>query len=152
MKVVFICLGNICRSPMAEGILKKMAVDNGLNWQIESRGTNKLHTGERPHKTSQKVCIENNIDITKQKAIDFSIEDLLTFDKIYVLANDVLNDIKKVCNENYLLSKIEFLSNEIYPNQQLDIFDPWYGTEKDYYLVFEEIQKCCQEIINKYKK
>lgn len=151
MKIVFVCLGNICRSPIAEGILKKHCIENKLNWQIESRGTNKLHTGERPHRLSQKVCFENNIDISNQRATDFCIQDLIDFDKIYVLANDVLNDIKKVCSDKELLSKVDFITNVLYPNQNQDVFDPWYGTEKDYYIVFEEIDNCCDIIIEKYK-
>ena len=68
MKILMVCLGNICRSPLAEGILKHKVKAAGLNWQIDSAGTNGYHIGEAPHRLSQKVAKLNGIDICDQKS------------------------------------------------------------------------------------
>ena len=68
MKILMVCLGNICRSPLAEGILKHKAKQAGLDWQIDSAGTNGYHVGEAPHRLSQKVARLNGIDICDQRA------------------------------------------------------------------------------------
>jgi protein-tyrosine phosphatase len=75
MKILMVCLGNICRSPLAEGILKHKAKEAGLNWTVESAGTTGYHIGEPPHRLSQKVAILNGIDICEQRARQFSKED-----------------------------------------------------------------------------
>src|SRR5215203_4125415 len=80
MKILMVCLGNICRSPLAEGILQQKAYAAGLPWSIESAGTNSYHTGEAPHPLSQKVARLNGIDITKQRARRFTAADFETYD------------------------------------------------------------------------
>ena len=66
MKILMVCLGNICRSPLAEGILENKARKAGLNWKIDSAGTGNYHVGDPPHVLSQKVAKQNTIDISKQ--------------------------------------------------------------------------------------
>src|SRR3954468_1563561 len=107
MKILMVCLGNICRSPLAEGILKAKAKEAGLNWLIKSAGTNGYHTGEPPHTLSQKVARLNGIDISKQIARDFKNTDLDEYDKIYAMASDVLFDIKKISGEKFDNNKVE---------------------------------------------
>ena len=82
MKILMVCLGNICRSPMAEGILKHKAQLAGLNWTVDSASTNRYHTGKPPHALSQKVAELNGIDISYQRARRFKPEDLDKYDKI----------------------------------------------------------------------
>ena len=94
-----VCLGNICRSPIAEGILEQKIKLAGLNWLVESAGTNSYHTNESPHQLSQKVALKNGIDISKQKARTFLKEDFTKYDKIYAMANDVLAEIKRIGKE-----------------------------------------------------
>lgn len=150
MKILMTCLGNICRSPMAEGILQKLANEKGLNWTVHSAGTNGIHTGESPHKSSQKVCKENGIDISNQRAMDFEAKHFEEYDKIYVFANDVMRDVKKIAGDKFDESKIDFFLNELYPKQDMDVIDPWYGGEDGYYDVFEQIYTGCEAIISKY--
>ncbi len=145
-----VCLGNICRSPLAEGILKDKAFKAGLDWIIESAGTNSFHIGEPPHALSQKVARANGIDISKQRARKFVRTDLLEFDKIYAMAEDVLYDIKKISGENYDSAKVELFLNELYPGQNMDVPDPWYGPEPGYHEVYELIDKACDALIENY--
>jgi len=78
MKILIVCLGNICRSPLAEGILKQKSKAAGLHWQIDSAGTNGYHVGQAPHKLSQKVATLNGIDICADKARQFVQKTLIT--------------------------------------------------------------------------
>lgn len=147
MKILMVCLGNICRSPLAEGILQDKAFKAGLNWRVESAGTNQYHIGEKPHVLSQKVAMLHHIDISKQRARRFTAEDFLVYDKIYVLANDVLDEIMVIAKNKFDDSKIDLLMNELYPGKNLDVPDPWYGTEEGYHTVYAMLEKVCDKII-----
>ena len=149
MKILMVCLGNICRSPLAEGILKHKVKAAGLNWQIDSAGTNGYHIGEAPHRLSQKVAKLNGIDICDQKARQFSKEDFDRYDKIYALADDVVDEIKWIAKEKYDPKKVDLLLNELHPGQNLSVPDPWYGPEPGYHEVYKIIEAACDAIINK---
>ena len=99
MKILFVCLGNICRSPLAEGILRQKALAAGLDWEVDSAGTNGYHTGEAPHALSQKVARLNGIDISLQRARQFTPADFQRFDKIYAMAGDVVDDIRRIARK-----------------------------------------------------
>ena len=150
MKILMVCLGNICRSPLAEGILQDKAFKAGLNWSVESAGTNHYHTGEAPHPLSQKVAKLNGIDICHQRARRFAAEDFEVYDKIYALAGDVLDDIRRIAKKKMDETKVDLLMNEIYPGMNMDIPDPYYGAEPGYHEVYKMIDKVCEMIINKY--
>ena len=147
MKILMVCLGNICRSPLAEGILQHKAKKAGLNWTIESAGTNNYHTGEAPHHLSQKVARLNGIDICHQKARQFVKEDFDRFDKIYAMANDVVDDIKKIAKEKFDARKVDLFLNELHPGKNKNVPDPWYGTEPGYHEVYKLIDETCERII-----
>lgn len=150
MKILMVCLGNICRSPMAEGILKDKVAKAGLNWTVESAGTNGYHVGEAPHHLSQKVAKMNGIDICDQRARRFVAEDFDRYDKIYALAADVLQDIRRISKNKFDANKADLLMNELYPGKNMDVPDPWYGPEPGYHDVFKMIDKVCSRIIEKY--
>lgn len=150
MKILMVCLGNICRSPLAEGILQDKAFKAGLNWSIESAGTNSYHTGEPPHPLSQKIAKLNGIDICQQRARRFVAEDFEVYDKIYALAADVLDDIKRISKKKFDATKVDLLMNELYPAKNMDVPDPYYGTEPGYHEVYKMIDEVCDAIINKY--
>ena len=149
MKILMVCLGNICRSPLAEGILKDKAAKAGLNWIIDSAGTNGYHIGEPPHILSQKVALQHGIDISKQLSRLFIKEDFDHFDKIYAMSEDVLTDIKYIAGEKFDSDKAILLLDEIYPNQQKEVPDPWSLPEAVYHKAFDLIDKACEAIINK---
>ena len=109
MKILMVCLGNICRSPLAEGILQDKAFKAGLTWSIESSGTNSYHTGEPPHPLSQKVAKLNGIDISKQRAKRFTASDFDRYDKIYALAKDVMEDMRRIAKNKYFLPRQHLL-------------------------------------------
>lgn len=149
MKILMVCLGNICRSPLAEGILKHKAKAAGLNLQVDSAGTNGYHVGEPPHRLSQKVAKLNGIDICQQRARRFVAEDFDRYDKIYAMADDVLDDMQRIAGKKYNPEKADLLLNEIFPGENRSITDPWYGTEPGYHEVYKEIDAACEAIIEK---
>lgn len=150
MKILMVCLGNICRSPLAEGILQKKAEKAGLNWKVESAGTNGYHNGEAPHHLSQKVARLNGIEIGSQRSRQLRAEDFDKYDKIYALAEDVMDDIKRMAGRRFDPAKADLLLNELYPGEDRDVPDPWYGPEPGYHEVFKMIDEACDAIISKY--
>ena len=150
MKILMVCLGNICRSPIAHGIMGKLIAENNLPWVVESAGTNGLHTGEHPHKDSIRVCKNHGIDISQQVSELFTTSDFDSYDILYVMANDVRRDVMKLARSEEDKQKVILFLNELYPNANKDVTDPWYGGPDGYEPVFEEIEKCCRAIIKKY--
>lgn len=145
-----VCLGNICRSPIAEGVLQKKAKDQGLNWIIDSAGTNGYHTGEAPHRFSQKICKQHGIDISRQRAVYFLSRHLEEYDLIYALAEDVYEEIKKIGGPNAPIHKVKMFLSELNEGSTDSVPDPWYGDESGYLPVYELIDKTCNKIIEKY--
>jgi protein-tyrosine phosphatase len=150
MKILMVCLGNICRSPLAEGILKDKVLKAGLPWVVESAGTNGYHTGEPPHRLSQKVAKLNGIDISHQRARNFVPEDFQKFDKIYAMAEDVIDEMQWIAQNSFSRNKVDLLMNELYPGRNMDIPDPWYGPEPDYLEVYKMLDKACEALVQKY--
>lgn len=150
MKFLMVCLGNICRSPLAEGILQHKAQQAGFNWQVESAGTGSWHIGNAPHSLSQKVAAMNGIDISGQRCRQFQKTDLMNFDFIYVMDAENYNDVKNMSLAYWDDSKVDLLMNELYPGENRGVPDPYLGTEKDYHRVFELIGKACDKIIEKH--
>ena len=145
-----VCLGNICRSPIAEGILKYKVKQQKLDWIVESAGTESYHIGQAPHRFSQKICQLHGIDISGQRARKFALSDFQHYDKIYALADDVYDEIKKLGGIHADMSKVDFLLNEIHDNCNASVPDPWYGGEEGYLPVFKMINEACDAIIDKY--
>jgi protein-tyrosine phosphatase len=133
-RILMVCLGNICRSPLAEGILRHKARD------------------EAPHPLSIKVARHNGIDIGNQRARRFTAADFQRFDKIYAMAGDVIDEIRRIAGRQFDASKVDLLMNEVHPGNNEDIPDPWYGPEPGYREVYALIDQAADQIIAKSKK
>lgn len=149
MKILMVCLGNICRSPLAEGILQHKAAAAGFNWTVESAGTNGFHVDEAPHHLSQKVATQNGINICEQRARKFVAKDFEQFDKIYVMAEDVMNDVKRIAGKYFDADTADYFLNELNAGKNQDVPDPWYGGEEGFVEVYDLIDKACDAIIAK---
>lgn len=146
-----VCLGNICRSPLAEGILKHKAKEAGLNWTVESAGTGNYNIGEAPHRLSQRVAKNNGIDICHQRARLFTKEMMQQYDKIYVMDEQNYKDVKRISGNLWEAPKVDLLLNEIYPGENQEIDDPYYDNTKPGFIkTFNEISEVCDMIIEKY--
>ncbi len=141
--VLMVCLGNICRSPIAEGVFKNMSSD--LNVKVDSAGTSNYHTNFSPDKRSIKIAKKNGIDIRFQKARQLKIEDFTNFDYIFAMDKQNLIDIRQIINENKTNCKIQLL------NDPFEIEDPYYGDDKDFELVYDKIYKGCKRVIDNWK-
>jgi len=150
MKILMVCLGNICRSPLAECILQHKAKLAGLDWIVDSAGTANYHTNEAPHPLSQKVARIHGIDISHLKGRQFAKTDMLEFDRIYVMDSNNYADVKRMSRDLFDEERIDLLLNELYPGKNREVPDPWYGTEEGYHSVFEMLDKACDQIILKY--
>ncbi len=150
MKILMVCLGNICRSPLAQGILEDLVAKHNLNWQVDSAGTNGYHVGEAPHNLSIKVAKENGIDISKQRCRKFTKNDMQAFDKIYVMDNENYVAVKTIAGQTFNAQKVELILNEINANTNQEVPDPWYGNVDGYYRVFDMLQQACERIVEKY--
>jgi protein-tyrosine phosphatase len=149
MKILMVCLGNICRSPLAEGILQHKANAAALNWQVDSAGTAGYHVGNPPHHLSQKVAKHNGIDISHQQCKQFVQEDMLNYDRIYVMDSSNYNDVKKISGHLWNEQKVGLLLNELYKGENRNVPDPWYGEEDGYHKVFDMIDRACEKIVNR---
>ncbi|TDH25527.1 low molecular weight phosphotyrosine protein phosphatase [Segetibacter sp. 3557_3] len=150
MKILMVCLGNICRSPLAQGIMWNKIAEANLDWEVDSAGTNHYQTGEPPHHLSQKVALQNGIDICDQCCRQFVREDMLRFDKIYVMDRENYQQVKKISGNLWDESKVSLLLNEVEPGKNKSVPDPWYGQERDYHDVYKMIDEACSRIVERY--
>ncbi len=148
MRILMVCLGNICRSPLAEGVLRHKAQQKGLNWHIESAGTGAWHVGQAPDPRSQKVALLHGIDISKQKAQQFSPYHLETFDKIYAMDSSNYQDIIRHAKNELEKNKVELLMNNSEPGKNKAVPDPYYD-DNLYEVVYQMIDEACEEIVRK---
>ncbi len=151
MRILMVCLGNICRSPMAEGIMRSAIIRHKLDWEVDSAGTTSFHIGEPPHRLTQKICHKHNINISELKARQFVAEDFKNYDKIYAMAVDVLEQMKHIAGAQFDPEKIRLFLDESDLMGQQSVPDPWYGSEDTYAEVFTLIEQTCNAIVHKYK-
>lgn len=150
MKILMVCLGNICRSPLAEGIMQDLANKKGLNWEVDSAGTLAYHNGNPPHPLSCEVATENGIDISHQISRLFLKEDFKRFDIIFSMANDVSADIERIGEDYFNPKKIALLMDVQYPGEARNVPDPYYGSKKDYTIAFNMIYNACTTFIEQH--
>jgi len=141
-----VCLGNICRSPLAEGILKSKT--QHLKIIIDSAGTAGYHVGKKPDARSIYIANKNNINIKEQKARQFNRSDFDNFDIIYAMdKNNYSHLIALAENEDERL-KIRLILNEIIPGKYNSIPDPYYDNENGFQNVYNMLEKACEKITN----
>ena len=144
------CLGNICRSPPAQGILEsKINPEDAI--VVDSAGTGGWHAGEKPDNRSIAVAKQNGIDISKQRARQFNVDDFKTFDLIYVMDKSNLENVLQLAPSLEAKNKVKLILNEIFPDQNLDVPDPYYGVEDGFKNVYNMLDAACDKIIHNLK-
>lgn len=143
MKVLVICLGNICRSPLGEGILHHHKPNT--DWHIDSAGIGNWHVGSAPDNRSIKVAMENGIDISSQKTRQITQDDFNTFDFILVMEPDQI----EILERNYSKGKaqVKLITEWAHPNENIIVPDPYYGEQKDFSFAFNLLEKSCLAFI-----
>jgi len=151
MKVLMVCLGNICRSPLAEGILRHQLKEAGImDWEIDSAGTGGWHGGELPDRRSIEVAKKYDIDITSQRARKLNGYDLENFDLIFAMDASNYTDILKLSQNKAERDKVKLIMNEAYPGQNKQVPDPYYN-DNGFEEVFQMLDKACGKIIEHYR-
>lgn len=146
-KILFVCLGNICRSPLAEGILKSK-VDPSKVF-VDSAGTGHWHVGKSPDERSISIAKSNEIDITDQRGRQFSARDFDEFDLIYVMDNSNREDVLALARNDQDREKVKLILDEIFPGENVDVPDPYYGAAVGFQNVFQMLDEACDQIASR---
>ncbi len=144
-----VCLGNICRSPLAEGILRSKLSEKFI---VDSAGTGGWHAGELPDKRSIAIARLKGLDISNQRARQFKVSDFTTFDHIFVMDNTNYKEVIALAPNEATKSKVKLILNEIFPNDNNDVPDPYYGGIDGFENVYNMLDQACDEIARKLKK
>ncbi|WP_108805319.1 low molecular weight protein-tyrosine-phosphatase [Aquimarina sp. Aq107] len=147
VKILMVCLGNICRSPLAEGILASKL--DSEKFQVDSSGTSNYHIGEKPDRRSIETARKHGIDITNQRAAQFKVSDFDHYDFIYPMDNSNYQNIIKLSRNEEDRKKVKLILNELQPNQNLDVPDPYYGGDQGFENVYQMLDKACDHIVTK---
>ncbi|MFD1315789.1 low molecular weight protein-tyrosine-phosphatase [Namhaeicola litoreus] len=146
IKVLMVCLGNICRSPLAEGILRSK-VDSDKIF-LDSAGTGAWHVGHLPDKRSIEVAKRNGIDITYQRARQFSEDDFDSFDLIYVMDKENLKAVQSMALTKEQRDKVHLILDVVKGTKYREVPDPYYGGEQGFDFVFQLLNEACDQIAN----
>ena len=150
VKILMVCLGNICRSPLAEGILaSKLPKDK---FTVDSAGTGSWHIGHFPDERSIAVAKKNKLDISRQKGRLFTKNDFDAFDYIYVMDNSNFNDVVELSKNQDQKNKVHLILNELFPNENVDVPDPYYGVPNGFDTVFKMLDEVCDIIAEKLRE
>ena len=141
-----VCLGNICRSPLAEGILKHKVRQNGLDWTVDSAGTGFWHTGELPDRRSITVARKYGIDITDQRARQFQPADFERFDRILVMDTQNRRDVLRHARHDEHRAKVQLILDYLYPGQDESVPDPYYD-DNGFEEVFRMLDEACDKLL-----
>lgn len=149
-RVLMVCLGNICRSPLAEGILKEK-VDKEKVF-VDSAGTGDYHIGSSPDPRSIAIAKEKNLDITDQRGRQFGVDDFDSFDCIYVMDNSNFKDVIALARNDDDRAKVELILDKIFPAENVDVPDPYYGGDEGFSNVYDMLDEACDKIAQELKE
>ena len=144
-----VCLGNICRSPLAEGILKSKVDISKI--EVDSAGTGGWHVGQQPDERSIKVARKNGLDITYQRGRKFSTYDFEQFDHIFVMDNSNYSDVIQLANTDAERKKVQLILDELFPGENVDVPDPYYGGGQGFENVYKMLDEACDKIAARLK-
>jgi protein-tyrosine phosphatase len=146
VKILMVCLGNICRSPLAEGILaSKLPKDKFI---VDSAGTGSWHIGRKPDERSIAIAKKNNINISDQKGRQFKKSDFDAFDYIYVMDSTNYDDVIELASNEAQKNKVKLILDDLFPNENVDVPDPYYGLAFGFEAVYQMLDETC-DIISK---
>lgn len=147
VKILMVCLGNICRSPLAEGILQsKLPADK---FQVDSAGTGNWHAGQGPDKRSVATAKNRGLDISCQIARQLKVSDFDTFDHIYVMDSSNLKDVLRLAPNEAAKTKVKMMMDEVFPGQSIDVPDPYFGGSEGFDNVYNMLDEACEIVAEK---
>jgi len=147
VKILMVCLGNICRSPLAEGLLaSKLPQDKFI---VDSAGTGSYHIGKQPDQRSILVAQKNGLDITNQKARQFTAQDFDDFDYIYVMDSSNYDNVIDLAKNETHKNKVDMILNQLFPGENVDVPDPYFGLQNGFDMVYEMLDETCDILAKK---
>ncbi|CAA9200667.1 Putative low molecular weight protein-tyrosine-phosphatase [Flavobacterium bizetiae] len=146
VKILMVCLGNICRSPLAEGILASKLPKNFI---VDSAGTGSWHVGHSPDKRSIAVAKKNGLCIDQQKGRQFKTADFDEFDYIYVMDSSNYRDVIQLAKTPEHKNKVHLILNELFPDENVDVPDPYYGAVNGFDNVYQMLDEVAEIIATK---
>ena len=141
-----VCLGNICRSPMAEGIMRDKIREYGIKAQVDSCGTANYHVGESPDHRAQKTLKQHKSDISMLRGRQFQVSDFDSFDLIFTMDESNYRNIIALARNDQDKEKVEMIMNMAYPNENIPVPDPYYGGINGFEEVYEMLTLACNQI------
>jgi len=145
-----VCLGNICRSPMAHGLLQHKVNQLKLNWKVDSAGTSDWHQGQLPDKRAIDCMMKHGIDITYQRSRPFITDDFEDFDLIYVMDKNNYRHVTSMAKNEEEIQKVKLLLSEIYQDANTDVPDPYYGGDVGFEHVYKMLDRATDRVIERY--
>lgn len=142
-----VCLGNICRSPLAEGILKSKVDQNKVF--VDSAGTGPWHVGNKPDSRSIEVARKHQLDITNQQGRQFSEKDYDNFDYIFVMDTSNRENVLALARTDSDKNKVHLILDELFPNENVDVPDPYYGGGQGFENVYQMLDQACDSIVSR---
>lgn len=149
-RVLLVCLGNICRSPMAEGILRDLAKKNNIEIELDSAGTGNSHIGQAPDPRSISTALQFGIDISQLRARQFTVKDFNNFDIIYVMDKSNQADVLKLARSSEDENKVHLFLDLIKNNKSKDVPDPWFGNLDVFNDVFHLLYTASENYVAQY--
>ncbi|MDQ3192551.1 MAG: low molecular weight phosphotyrosine protein phosphatase [Bacteroidota bacterium] len=147
-KILMVCLGNICRSPLAEAILSDKLKKNGLNdIKVDSAGTSAYHIGEQPDLRTAENARKHGLEISHLVGRQFTVKDFDRFDKIYVMDNSNYNNVIELASNEKEVDKVEMILNILHPGLNMPVPDPYFGGETGFENVYNLLDEACERII-----
>ncbi|MFE3848924.1 low molecular weight protein-tyrosine-phosphatase [Flavobacterium sp. LB3P45] len=144
IKILMVCLGNICRSPLAEGILASKLPKN--KFKVDSAGTGSWHIGRSPDDRSIAVAKKYNLDISTQKGRQFSTSDFNSFDYIFVMDNANYDDVMQLAQNQEQREKVHLVLNALFPDENVDVPDPYFGLPNGFEIIYNMLDDACNVI------
>ncbi|MCL6220122.1 low molecular weight protein-tyrosine-phosphatase [Zunongwangia pacifica] len=148
-RILMVCLGNICRSPLAEGVLKAKVNTNEV--YVDSAGTSNYHINDLPDRRSIATARKHGLDITDQRGRQLTRQDLKDFDHIFVMDNSNYRDALALAESEAEKEKIKLILNEIFPGENVDVPDPYYGGDQGFENVYQMLDEATAKIVEKLK-
>lgn len=149
MRILFVCLGNICRSPLAEAVFRKHVYDAGLGeeHEVESAGTGGWHVGERPDSRMRKTAEKHGVYLENIRARRFDRSDLDRFDLILAMDRSVLHDIQSMADPNQREKVRLFRTYDEFGGEESDVPDPYYGGQDGFETVYEIVERTSKNLL-----
>lgn len=142
-----VCLGNICRSPLADGLLLRKIKEQGLNIKVDSAGTANYHIGKAPDSRMIRTAAAHGTPIDFLRARQFTPHDFENFDLILVMDPSNFQNVLRLANSHEEKQKVKYLLDFLYPNQNQSVPDPYYGTQDDFEAVYDLLDKATDALI-----